>query len=126
VLGEYEEESPWEPLHVERGFNKEDSTVTLFLPNTYIQTIPRDTNAKGYLETYASLNPGSMSCLLVVPPHAKVLANDGWTKKSIKEYILAHAESPFPPAQGGRAGILGAFALAERALEKNNSGAPQV
>ena len=102
VLGEYEEESPWEPLHVERGFNKEDSTLTLFLPNTYIQTIPRDTNAKGYLETYASLNPGSMSCLLVVPPHAKVLAGEGWTKKRIKEYILENSASPFPPAQGGR------------------------
>ena len=102
VLGEYEEESPWESLHVERGFNKEDSTLTLFLPNTYIQTIPRDTNAKGYLETYASLNPGSMSCLLVVPPHAKVLAGEGWTKKRIKEYILENSASPFPPAQGGR------------------------
>ncbi|MFC1494094.1 hypothetical protein ACFL6W_02335 [Thermodesulfobacteriota bacterium] len=99
VLGEYEEESPWEPLHVERGFNKEDSTLTLFLPNTYIQTIPRDTNAKGYLETYASLNPGSMSCILVVPPHAKVLAKEGWTKKRIKEYILKNSNSPFPRAQ---------------------------
>lgn len=102
VLGEYEEESPFEPLHVERGFNKEDSTVTLFLPNTYIQTIPRDTNAKGYLETYASLNPGSMSCILVVPPHARALADAGWTKKRIKEYILENSASPFPRAQGGR------------------------
>jgi hypothetical protein len=102
VLGEYEEESPWEPLHVEHGFDKEDSTLTLFLPNTYIQTIPRDTNAKGYLETYASLNPGSMSCLLVVPPHAKALASEGWTKKKIKEFILENSGSPFPPAQGDR------------------------
>jgi hypothetical protein len=102
VLGEYEEESPWEPLHVERGFKKDDSTLTLFLPNTYIQTIPRDTNAQGYVETYASLNPGSMSCLLVVPPHAKVLANEGWTKRKIKEYILENSAPPFPPAQGGR------------------------
>jgi hypothetical protein len=102
VLGEYEEKSPWESLHVEHGFNKEDSTLTLFLPNTYIQTIPRDTNAKGYLETYASLNPGSMSCLLVVPSHAKVLASEGWTKKKIKEYILENSESPFHPAQGDR------------------------
>ena len=102
VLGEYEEESPWPPLHVERGFKKEDSTLTLFLPNTYIQTIPRDTNAKGYVETYASMNPGSMSCLLVVPSHAKVLASEGWTKKKIKEFILENSESPFPPVQGGR------------------------
>jgi hypothetical protein len=102
ILGEYEEESPWEPLHVERGFKKEDSTLTFFLPNTYIQTIPRDTNAKGYVDTYASLNPGSMSCVLIVPSHAKALAAEGWTKKKIKEYILENSSSPFPPAQGGQ------------------------
>jgi hypothetical protein len=102
VLGEYEEESPWEPLHVERGLKKEDSALTLFLPNTYVQTIPRDTNAKGYVETYASMNPGAMSCIVVVPTHAKVLASEGWTKKKIKEYVLEHSASPFPPAQGGQ------------------------
>jgi len=101
VLGEYEEESPWEPLHVERGFNKDDSTVTMFLPNTYIQTIPRDTNAKGFADTYASLNPGSMSCVLIVPSHAKVLASEGWTKKKVKEYIAQHAMPPFPSIVGG-------------------------
>ncbi len=100
VLGEYEEESPWEPLQVERGFRKEDSTVTMFLPNTYIQTIPRDTNAKGFVETYASMNPG-MSCLLVVPSHARVLASEGWTKKKIKEFILENSAPPFPAAQSG-------------------------
>jgi hypothetical protein len=102
VLGEYEEESPWEPLHVERGYKKEDSTVTMFLPNTYIQTIPRDTNAKGFVETYASLNPGSMSCLLVVPSHAKVLSGEGWTKRRVKEFVLENSAPPFPPVQGGQ------------------------
>ena len=102
VLGENEEESPWDPLHVERGFKKEDSTLTVFLPNTYIQTIPRDTNAKGYVETYASMNPGSISCLLIVPSHAKALASEGWTKKRIKEFVMENSASPFPPAQGGQ------------------------
>jgi hypothetical protein len=102
VLGEYEEESPWEPLHVERGFKKDDSTLTLFLPNTYIQTIPRDTNAKGIVETFASMNPGSMSCLVVIPSHARMLANEGWTKKKVKEFILQNSAPPFPPVQGGQ------------------------
>ena len=100
VLGEYEEESPWEPLHVERGYPREDSTLTMFLPNTYIQTIPRDTNAKGLIETYTSLNPG-MACLLVVPSHAKVLSSEGWTKQKVKDYVLQHSAPPFPPIQGG-------------------------
>jgi hypothetical protein len=89
-------------FHVERGFKQEDSTLTFFLPNAYVQTIPRDTNAKGFVETYSSLNPGSMSCLLIVPSHAKVLASEGWTKKKIKDYVLENSAPPFPPAQGGQ------------------------
>src|SRR5216684_163258 len=30
LVAENEEGSPWEPLHVERGFQKEDSVITLF------------------------------------------------------------------------------------------------
>jgi hypothetical protein len=43
-----------------------------------------------------------MSCLLVVPSHAKVLSSEGWTKKGIKEFILENSASSFPPAQGGQ------------------------
>ncbi len=45
VIMEYEEESLWESLSVERGFNEEDSTVTIFFPNTFIQTVPVGTDA---------------------------------------------------------------------------------
>jgi hypothetical protein len=100
VIGESEEESPWEPLSVERGFKKEDSTLTLFLPNTYIQTIPSETNAKGILDILARMGPSSMSCLVVIPSHAKILASEGWTKKKVKEYIARNAVSPFPAIVG--------------------------
>jgi hypothetical protein len=43
-----------------------------------------------------------MSCLLIVPSHAKVLASEGWTKKKIKEYVLENSSLPFPPVQGGQ------------------------
>ena len=103
VLGEYEEESPWEPLHVERGFKKEESTLTLFLPNSYIQTVARETNAKGIVETLASMGSGNMSCLVVIPSHAKILASEGWTKKKVKQFISEHAITPFPPIEGFQA-----------------------
>jgi hypothetical protein len=101
VLGEYEEESPWEPLSVERGFKKGDSTLTLFLPNTYIQTIPSETNAKGILDILARMGPSSMSCLVVIPSHAKILSSEGWTKQKVKEYIAEHAAPPFGTMIGG-------------------------
>lgn len=99
VLGEYEEESPWESLSVERGFKKEDNTMTLFLPNTYIQTVARETNAKGILESLATLGAGGMSCLVIIPSHAKILSSEGWTKNKVKQYLAENTVSPF----GGQA-----------------------
>jgi hypothetical protein len=103
VIGEHEEESPWEPLSVERGYNKGDSTITVFFPNTFIQTIPGETNAKGILDALSGMGPGAMSCLVVIPSWAKVLSSEGYTKKKVKEYIAEHAASPFaslPAAKG--------------------------
>lgn len=101
VIGESEEESPWEPLHVERGFNAEDNTLTVFFPNSYTQSVPRQTSAEGIAQSLASMGPWGMSCLIVIPSHAKVLADAGWTKKRLKEYILRNAPSPFRSSQEG-------------------------
>ena len=79
VIGEDEEQSPWEPLHVERGFKKEQNTLTVFFPNSYVQAVPRATSAEGIAQSLASMNPYSMTCLIVIPSHAKVLADEGWT-----------------------------------------------
>jgi hypothetical protein len=100
VIGEHEEESPWEPLNVERGFKKEDNTLTVFFPNTFIQTIPGETNAKGILDTLSGMGAGGMSCLIVIPSWAKVLAGEGYTKQKVKEYIAEHYTAPFAQLPG--------------------------
>ena len=51
VVAENEEESPWEPLHVEHGFQREDSTVTLFNPGCYAAFHSYDVTAKGILNS---------------------------------------------------------------------------
>jgi hypothetical protein len=99
VLAENEEESPWEPLHVERGFKKEDNAITLFFPNQYLQSVPGETSAQGIAQSLATMSPWNMSCLIVIPSHAKVLASEGWTKSKLKEYVLKNAVSPFPAAK---------------------------
>jgi hypothetical protein len=96
VLGENEEESPWEPLHVERGFKKEENTVTLFFPNSFSQSVPRETSVEGIARALADMGPWNMSCLIVIPSHAKMLANEGWTKKRLKEFVLQNAGSRAP------------------------------
>ncbi len=91
VIGEDEEASPWEPLSVERGFTKEDNTITVFFPNTFIQTVPGGTDAKGILDTLAGMVSGTMSSLILIPSWAKVLSNEGWTKQKVKAYLAEHA-----------------------------------
>jgi hypothetical protein len=96
VTGENEEESPWEPLHVEYGFNKEDSTITTSAPNSFFQVFPYGTDDKGILRgLLANITPGVRSPYIMMPPlSAKVLAKNGWTKKTIKEFICEYARVP--------------------------------
>ena len=93
VIGEDEEGSPWESLSLERGFTKEDNTVTVFFPNTFIQTVPGGTDAKGILDTLVSMGTTSMSSVILIPSWAKVLAGEGYTKQDVKDYIAAHRKT---------------------------------
>ena len=97
VVGENEEESPWEPLHVGRGLSKEDSAITVFFPNSYVQVLVYKANAKGVLNTAIYNIPpakGGMLCLLVNPTCAKYLADEGWTKNEIQRFIKEYARCP--------------------------------
>ena len=93
VLGENEEESPWQPLSVDFGYAKSDNTLTVFFPNRYTQTIPAQTNAEGIATTLAGMGPYALSCLVVIPAHAKIFASEGWTKKQVRDFIIKNAAS---------------------------------
>lgn len=105
VIGENEEESPWEPLSVSRGFEKDENTVTVFFPNSYSQTIPMQTDDKGIIQAMINnVRGGGMAGFLLIPAHAKYLANEGWTKQQVMEYILENAVSntgPGVPIESG-------------------------
>ena len=91
VIGEDEEQSPWKSLSVERGFTKEDNTVTVFFPNTFIQTVPGGTDAKGILDTLVKMGTKGMSSVILIPSWAKVLSDAGYTKQDVKDYIATHS-----------------------------------
>jgi len=97
VIGENEEDSPWEPLHVEQGLAKGDSAVTLFFPNSYSQLWQYGSDDMGILSTLIyNLLPGrgGLSCLLLTPPQAKTLAKKGWTKQMIQKYVFEFGRIP--------------------------------
>ncbi len=95
VIAENEEDSPWEPLHVELGYKKEDSTITLSFPQTYLQHWPYGSDAKRILDTVVDNIPRGMRYTLVLtPPHAKNLSREGYTKEKIKQYIVENKLIP--------------------------------
>ncbi len=97
VAAENEENSPWEPLHVERGFKKEDSAVTLMFPQSFQQMMPFGTDDKGILATIVgSVVPARMGsfAVLLTPTNAKSLSNGGWSKKAVKDYIVKNTIVP--------------------------------
>ncbi len=97
VAAENEENSPWEPNHVDHGFKKEDSTVTLMFPNTYQQMMPFGTDDKGILGTIiGSIFPARIGGFVAIltPNNAQALARRGWSKRKVKDYIVENAIVP--------------------------------
>jgi hypothetical protein len=91
VISENEEASPWEPLHVELGYKKEDSTITLSFPNCYCQHIPYTADADGILRSIVDNIPRGMRYNIVITPtHAKNLFREGYDKAKVKKYIVEH------------------------------------
>ncbi len=95
VIAENEEDSPWEPLHVEYGYKKEDSTISLAFPQTYIQHWPYGADAQGILRSVVdNILRGMRYTLVFTPTHAKNLAREGYTKEKIKKYIAENKVIP--------------------------------
>jgi hypothetical protein len=96
VSGENEEESPWEPLHVEHGFKREDSAVTLCFPRSILQVPTFGSDAASILRSITSTlttKAGAITIMMNVQ-HAKAFAEGGWTKKEIALFIYKYAQQP--------------------------------
>jgi hypothetical protein len=105
-VAENEEANPWEPLHVERGFPRDTTTVTVIASEA-----PHNVNDHQSLtgEGLLKMIAGTMSITgsndiyytrtsepLVVlgPEHAALIAADGFSKADIRRYLFEHARVP--------------------------------
>lgn len=93
VIAENEEDSPWEPLHIECGFIKEDSTVSVSFPNNFRQGNGGDGDVKGIMQGLLSVITAA-GVFTLEPAQARVLADDGWTKQDVKEFLYEYARIP--------------------------------
>jgi len=111
-FAEAESESPWEPLHVERGYKSDVSTVTMMAAEAPQNVNDhRSTKAEDLLDTIihtaavAGCNnshvPGEL-LIIMGPEHAKTVYDDGWTKDDVKKYI--HEKAIVPVELGDRGG----------------------
>jgi len=104
-LGEYEEESPWEPLHVSRGYAREDSAVTVVSAQGTNNVVILSGNAEDalHLTADAMMTMGNNNVIsgngnpvvFFSPGHARLLYDQGFkTRRSVQEFLFEHARIP--------------------------------
>jgi hypothetical protein len=101
VIAENEAESPWTPLHVERGFRPEQSAVTVVAaeaPHQFYNQLSR--TAEGVLTTLADdmrISGNVMGqptyCVVLAGEHMRTIAGDGWTKADIRRFLFEHTRN---------------------------------
>jgi hypothetical protein len=101
-IAENEEMSPWDPFHVDQGFNRDESTVSLFITDGELdQQDQGNTTAEGLLKnlaygcvfgTKSIQEKGHTQRLILMPPDvAGPVGKQEFTKQAAKEFIQANA-----------------------------------
>jgi hypothetical protein len=103
-IAEHEEESPWEPLHVEAGHRPETSTLTLFgadPPRGVSEHHAREGSQilRAISHTLATVWSfrmcGATDALVVIcPEHAATLHRDGFTKADVRDFLFNQTGIP--------------------------------
>jgi hypothetical protein len=103
-VAENESESPWAPYHVEKGFDKDASTVTLFSNRNEVDVADLENiTPEGILNslaTYSAIPGGEYlthrhsdanrdyaHLLMMCPEHAGLCGQSGWSKTAVKQYV---------------------------------------
>jgi hypothetical protein len=104
-IAEYEAANPWPPLHVERGFARELSVVTVVnaeAPHSMtenIQTVP-DEIVRTFASSMATLGVNNLysqgnPVLVLGIEHAGFFAAAGWSKNDVQQALFERARQPW-------------------------------
>lgn len=100
MCGENEEENPWTPFHVDRGFRREDSTVTAFKASNFCNISGGEgVGPEEILRQIATNMPpmyggGDGVLLLLGVNHARSLHEAGLSKRDIQQRLWELARLP--------------------------------
>lgn len=100
-FAENEENHPWEPMHVGRGFRPDQSAVTVYASNSLCPVYNQlASTPEPLLLCFADAlcNLGSpnlrgfnQSLIVFAGEHAELLGQSGWTKREVKAFLVQHA-----------------------------------
>jgi peroxiredoxin len=104
-IAEAEEQSPWEPLHAERGFPGDSSTVTVLAADSPLALSDHRSKTPEELAHVLAAAAGATwspfwwpmddySLFVLCPEHAAMFASHGWSKARLREAIFAAAKRP--------------------------------
>jgi hypothetical protein len=100
VIGENEEQSPWPSFAVEHGFAPTDSVATMFVIRSVVHVEARHTMvpeqlALDFVNTItrsgALIHEYTSTLLVLVPEHAELFANAGWSKDDLRNFLFENA-----------------------------------
>jgi hypothetical protein len=100
-IAENEEESPWQPFHVEHGFAADDSTITtqmirsdIFVeqrrsavPEEILATIADSMSYAGMVTQVTEQLSRHSTIVFMGPEHAQLIARAGWSKQDVKQFL---------------------------------------
>ena len=95
-IGENEEDSPWEPLHVQYGFAATDSVVAATVIRSVLHVEARHSQSPEQLafdfadslcRTAALVRPQAAGYIVLNPEHARLCDRAGWSKADLQQAI---------------------------------------
>ncbi|MFH1485412.1 MAG: hypothetical protein ABIH46_05010 [Chloroflexota bacterium] len=102
-IAENQDANPWEPIHVERGLNPEDSAVTVYggeAPHhvstgsaSAVQVLMRIGDAMAKLGGN-NIHAGGDIMVVIGPRAAATLAQESFSKQEIKKFLFENARKP--------------------------------
>jgi thiol-disulfide isomerase/thioredoxin len=105
-FAEWEERSNWDPLHVERGFDKDDSVITVFaMTSGPVQIVDQDSREAAQVAGSIGMSLESVfhpknhrsavdTLLVVCPEHVDTLSRGDYSKADLRAQIQKVTEKP--------------------------------
>lgn len=117
-IAEHEEANPWEPFHVERGFQPQQSALTIFAAEaphgvsehtarTPEQVLKSISYALATVWTYRACL-GHEAIVVLGPEHARTIHRAGWIKQQARDFLFENTGVPVrayenaPDAEGSQ------------------------